>query len=111
TVIFRMLNRELLELPVGKGGVSISREPELLVALRGLLKQTRDGVYQDSNVSFFLPKTGEPLAGLENLDAAREQLKEYQDTLKRWEKILTAIEQCEKLEAQLKNKRAEAETK
>ena len=51
---------------------------------------------------FLLPKTGEPLAGLENLETAREQLKEYQDTLKRWKEILAAIEQREILEAQLK---------
>jgi hypothetical protein len=100
-----------LELPVGKDGIAVLRQSELSATLRGLLAQTRDGVYRDANVSFPLPTTGEPLAGLENPDTAREQLKEYQDTLKRWKEILVAIEQREKLEAQLKDKRAETGTK
>jgi predicted nucleic acid-binding Zn-ribbon protein len=108
TSIFRVLNRELLELPVGKDGISIKRQGELLAMLRGLVKQTQDGVYRDANVSFALPKTGEPLAGLENLDTAREQLTEHQATLKRWKEILAAIEQREKLEGQLKSKREDA---
>jgi hypothetical protein len=109
SIIFRLLNRELLELPIGKDGVSIVRQGELLTVLRGLLKQTRNNLYRDSNVSVPLPKTGEPLAGLENPDTAREKLKEYQDTLKRWKDILGATEQRESLEAQLQSKRAEAE--
>jgi len=109
--IFRILNRDLLELPVGEDGVSISRQEELLVMLRGLLARTRDRVYRDSAVSFLLPKAGEPLDGLENLDTAREQLADYQSTLKRWKEMLAAIEQREKLEAQRKTKRIEVEAK
>ncbi len=109
--IFRVLNRDLLELTVGKDGVSISRQEELLAMLRGLLARTRDKVYRDTTVSFPLPKAGEPLAGLENLDTAREHLAEYQSTLKRWKEMLAAIEQREKLEAQRKAKRTEVEAK
>lgn len=109
--VFRVLNRDLLELPVGKDGITVSRQEELLAALRRLLACTRDGVYRDTNVSFPLPKTGEPLAGLENLETAREQLAEYQAMLKRWKEILAAIEQREKLEAQRKAKLAETEAK
>jgi hypothetical protein len=111
STIFRLLNRDLLELPVGKDGISIIRQAGLLGALRGVLDQTRDGVYRDANVSVLLPRTGEPLAGLENPETAREQLKEYQETLKRWDAILAAIEQREKLEALLKSKRTEFESK
>lgn len=111
TSIFRVLNRDLLETPLGKDGISVTREAELLGALRGLLSRVEDGAYHDANVSFPLPTTSEPLAGLENLDTAREQLTDYQQTLKRWQATLTAIEQREKLEAQLKAKRAEATAK
>jgi hypothetical protein len=109
--IFRVLNRDLLELPVGKDGVLISQQDELIAMLRGLLARTRDKVYRDATVSFPLPKVGEPLAGLENLDTAREHLAEYQSTLKRWKEMLAAIEQREKLEAQRKAKRTEVEAK
>jgi predicted nucleic acid-binding Zn-ribbon protein len=111
SIVFRILNRELLELPVGKDGIAVSRQKELLAALRCLLDCTQDGVYRDANVSFPLPKTGEPLAGLENLDTAREQLADYQSTLKRWKETLTAIEQREKLETQRKAKLAEVAAK
>jgi hypothetical protein len=109
--IFRVLNHDLLSVPVGKDGFDVLRQKELLGVLRGLLARMKDGVYQDANVSFILPKTGEPLAGLENLDTAREQLADYKDTLKRWKDTLAAIEQREKLEAQLKAKREEIDGK
>ena len=111
SIVFRILNRDLLELPVGKDGIEVRRQQELLAALRRLLESTQDGVYRDNNVSFNLPKTGEPLAGLENLDTAREQLADYQSTLKRWKDTLTAIEQRENLESQRKVKLAEVEAK
>ncbi len=107
--IFRLLNRDLLEIPVGKGGVTTSRQDELLERLRNLLAWVRNGVYRDAIVSFPLPKAGEPLAGLENPDTARDQLVEYQADLKRWGKILAAIEQRENLGFQFKAKLAEVE--
>ena len=109
--IFRVLNHDLLSVPVGKDGFDVSCQEELLGVLRGLLARMKYGVYRDANVSFTLPKTGEPMAGLENLDTAREQLADYKDTLKRWKDILAAIEQREKLEAQLKAKREEIDGK
>jgi predicted nucleic acid-binding Zn-ribbon protein len=109
--MFRVLNRDLLVLPVGSDGVSVSRQEELLAALRALLARTREGVYRDATVTFPLPTIGEPLAGLENLDTAREQLADYQSTLKRWKETLAAIEQRGKLETQSKTKLAEAEAK
>jgi len=105
--VFRLINRDLLELPVSKGGVVVSRREELIATLRSLLGRIRDGVYADTTVSFPLPMAGEPLAGLENPDTAREQLVEYQVTLRRWKDVLGAIEQREKLEGQLKSKHEE----
>ena len=109
--LFRLLNRDLLEMPMGKDGASVSRQKELLATLRGLLAQTRDGIYRDANVSFPLPTGLAPLAGLENLEAAREKLADYQSTLKRWGAILASIEQREKFQAQCKAKRDEVEAK
>jgi hypothetical protein len=111
SAVFRILNRDLLELPVGKDGVVISRQDQLLATLHDLLTRTRNGVYQDAAVSFPLPKTVGPLAGLENPDTAREQLAEYQATLKRWKDILVATEQREKLDAERKAKLAEVQAK
>jgi hypothetical protein len=108
--MFRILNRDILEMPVGDDGVSVSRREELLGTLGGLLTRMQDGVYRDSAVSFPLPKAGEPpLTGLENLDAAREQLAKHQSTLKRCKAILAAIEQRDKLEGQRKVKQGQIE--
>ncbi len=109
--VFRLLNRDLLEVPMGKDGVSVARQEELLATLRALLTRTRGGVYSDPAVSFPLPKGGAPLAGLEDLGAAREKLADYQSTLKRWQETLTAIEQREALEVQRKAEQAEVEVK
>ncbi len=109
--VFRLLNRDLLEMPVGKDGVAIARQEELAGRLRGLLARTRDGVYQDDAVSFPVPMGRAPLEGLENLDTARGELAERQSALKRWSAILAAIEQREKLEARRKTTQAEIEAK
>ncbi len=106
--VFRLLNRDLLELPLGEGGVVVSRADEVVAHLRNLLRRIGDGVYTDAALTFPLPAR-EPLAGLENPDTAREQLKEYQSTLERWKSILAAIEQREKLETQLRSKREDAQ--
>src|SRR5207249_1499801 len=37
SIVFRILNRELLELPVGKDGIAVTRQDQLLAALRRLL--------------------------------------------------------------------------
>jgi hypothetical protein len=69
---------------------------DLAAAQTELTSRLKDGVYRDAMVSFNLPRTGEPMAGLENLDTAREQLADYKDTLKRWKDSLAAIEQRER---------------
>jgi hypothetical protein len=109
--LFRVLNRDLLELPIGSQSTAIARESELLATLRGLLDRVRDGVYTDSNISFPLPGGIEPVAGLANLETVREQLAEHRDTLHRWQLILTAIEEREKLEADLRQHRAQFDAK
>lgn len=105
--VFRVLNRDLLEMPVGRDGIQVAREQDLLAVLRGLLARVSEGGYRDANVTFLLATGVVPLAGIENVETARAHLAEYQETLQRWTGILAAIEQREKLEAQLKAKRAE----
>ena len=111
--LFRLLNRNLLEVSLGTDGIVVARQKELAVALRALLARVHGGVYRDANVSFSLSLSGasEPLAGLDNLDTVREQLAEHRETLVRWQKILTAIEQREKIEVELNKRRAEHEAK
>jgi hypothetical protein len=107
--IFQLLNRDLLETPLGPEGIRVKREAELLAVLRGLLKGVKDGLYEDDTVAVRLTSRTPPLAGLENVETAREQLNEHRETLQHWQGILNATEQREKLHAQLKAGKAERE--
>jgi hypothetical protein len=110
-ILFRLLNRDLLELPVGPEGVTIQRENDLLQGLNSLLQRVHDNVYADANVSLPLPRRSDPLLGLANPDAAREQLADHRSNLQRLQLLLAAIEQREKLESDLQRRRGECETK
>jgi hypothetical protein len=109
--IFRLLNRDLLETPLGKDGAIVARETELLATLRQLLASVNNGVYADANIALPLPTGLAPLAGLDDIETVRAELAEHTATLTRWQKILAAIEHREKLETELKQARTEAETK
>jgi hypothetical protein len=88
-------------LPVDPAGLTIKRQQELLSLLRGILDSTAGGRYEDPNVSIRFGAHEFPLAGLEDVEAARENLKEYQETLDHWKNVLSAIEQRESLQAKL----------
>ena len=109
--LFRVLNRDLLETPIGAGGITVTREGDFVLALRSLLARVHDGGYRDENIAFQLRGGSEPLADLDNLDSVRQQLTEHRATLTRWENILVAIEQREKWEADLKAKRMALDVK
>ena len=105
TSIFRVLNRDLLQVPVGSDGVQVKRQRDLLAALRDLLSRISAGAYDDANVTIRLPSHTAPLAGLDSVETAREHLEEHRQALQRWQAILVAIEQRESLQRQLKSKR------
>ena len=107
TTIFRVLSRDLLEIPVGSDGVQVKRQRDLIAVLRELLSRVSDGTYEDDNVIITLPSHTAPLQGLESVETAREHLEEHRQALERWQAILVAIEQRESLQRQLKIKREE----
>jgi len=109
--IFRVLNRDLLEIPVGSDGIQVVRQRDLITALRELISRMGDGVYQDENVTIKLHSHTLPLAGLENVETARKNLEDHRDTLQRWQNILAAIEQRESIQRQLKAKREQRDGK
>ncbi len=107
--VFRLLNPGLLELPVDKSGIDVKREQELMGDLRRLLDCVKDGRYQDPNVEIQFSPHALPLAGLEDVEAAREHLKEYQETLAHWQNVFNAIEQRESLQARMNTLRGDLE--
>ncbi len=111
TSIFRVLSRDLLQVPVGADGVQVKRQRDLLAALRDLLSRIGAGAYDDASVTIKLPTHTVPLAGLDSVEAAREHLEEHRQALQRWQAILAAIEQREFLQRQLKSKREQRDGK
>jgi len=78
--------------------------------LRALSHRVQKDVYRDANVEVPLPAGENSLAQLANPDAVRRRLADDEETLKRWEAILHAIQEREKLTAKLQRNRVE-ETK
>ena len=100
--LFRLLNPDLLEYPVAAGNIEVHRKGELTAALRGIVARFTGDVYQDENVTIAFRGSAAPVAKVANVEAVRDRLAEDQKSLQRWQEILTAIEQREVLEQELK---------
>lgn len=100
--LFRLLNPELLEYPIAAGSIEVHRRPELLATLRGLISKLTADAYHDDNVTISFRGAGAPVARVANIETIRERMVEDQQSLDRWQKILTAIEQREALEKEKK---------
>jgi energy-coupling factor transporter ATP-binding protein EcfA2 len=105
--IFRLLNPDLLEYPVAPGSIEVHRQRELLAALRELVTRLAGDGYHDANITINFRGSSAPVASVANVEAIRERLKDDHEALKRWQSILVAIEQREKLEGQRKAIREE----
>ncbi len=101
--LFRLLNPDLLEYPVAAGSLEIHRRPELLAALRGLISKLTGDAYHDDNVTITFRGVAVPVAKVANVETVRERLEEDREHLKRWQDILSAIEQRETLEKEKKS--------
>jgi hypothetical protein len=80
----------------------VHRLPELLGALRGLISKLTGDAYHDDNVTISFRGVALPVAKVDNVETMRERLKDDQVELKRWQDILSAIEQRENLEKEKK---------
>lgn len=109
--LFRLFNRNLLEYPIGPDGIQVTAEKEVLKTLRSLLKRLSDDGFQDPAFSIRFRGSELPLAGLENIEAVEERLKEDREKLEHWQSVLRAIEQREKLEQELQLRRQELSAK
>jgi hypothetical protein len=109
--LFRLINPDLLEYPMGSDGISVLRERELVGTLREIISRLADGSYGDPNVTIAFRGQSLPVARVANVEAVRERLKDDRDSLTRWQGILSAIEQREKLETERNSIRKELETK
>jgi hypothetical protein len=100
--LFRLLNPDLLEYPVAAGSLEVHRRLQLLAALRGLISNLTGDAYHDENVTITFRGVAAPVAKVANVETVRERLEDDRQNLKRWQDILTAIEQRETLEKEKK---------
>jgi hypothetical protein len=109
--LFTLLNFELLEYPAGPDGVDVRDGRALESWFREALSRVRDGVFEDRIGRIRLRPGHRRLSELENIERVREELDEWRRTLERLTATLTAIRERERLQEQLRTKRAERETK
>jgi septal ring factor EnvC (AmiA/AmiB activator) len=100
--VFRVLNFELLETPLGDDGITVSSEERVLALVRDLAARVNDGVYDDEFTHAVLQPARRSVSELENIKALREKLEEDAETLRRWETILKTITERERLAGDLK---------
>src|SRR5262249_36448553 len=107
---FRVLNFDLLETAVGSDGVKVKDDTRWREAVRAVAGRVRDGIYEDDTGRIVLRPQLRSVGDLANVERLREELKDHAETLARWQRILNAINEREKLAAQLKQTQADLET-
>ena len=105
----RLFNFDLLETPVGKDGITLKHPDDFTTTLRELRARIDGDVYRDGTVEVPLPTSHHSLAELENPDAVRRGLEEEQETLRRCEAVLKAIDDKEKLQVELQTKEGQTD--
>lgn len=103
----RLFNFDLLETPVGDDGIRLKKPDDFIASLRALSERIQDNIYRDHSAEVPLPASQHTLASLENPDAVRERLVDDEETLRRCEVILKAIDEREKLAIELEKKEGE----
>jgi hypothetical protein len=105
--VFRVLNFDILETPIGSDGIVIRDEARLLSVIRDMATRVREGKYEDGAASIALRAGRTNVGDLANVERLREELKDHAETLARWQMILKAINEREKLAADLRLRQSE----
>lgn len=105
----RLFNFAFFEAPVGTDGITLKQPKDFIQTLQALRTRIDSDVYRDALIEAPLPTSHRSLAELDNPGAVQESLKEAEETLRRCEAILKAIDQYEKLKLELRTKETEAE--
>jgi hypothetical protein len=109
SLLARLFNFDLLETPTGDDGIRLKQPNDFVTTLRILRERIDGNVYRDGTAEVPLPPSHHSLAELENPDAVRQGLEEEEETLRRCEAILKAIDDKEKLQTELQTQQGEAD--
>jgi hypothetical protein len=108
-MLSRLFNYDILELPVGQGGVSIHNEDHLFQALRLMSNRIRGEVYEDSYITLPLPSARRDVNELGDAAKLNERLSDEEAELERCETVLDAVQRRDALIEELNAKREQVE--
>ena len=109
--LFRLLNRDLLEYPVGGEGVRIDGPVALKARVERLLSHFDGLFYRDEDIAIRFANEPGGVARVPNVPSLKQQLAEHRETILKLEQILRAIEQRESLVAERKKAVEDLEAK
>jgi energy-coupling factor transporter ATP-binding protein EcfA2 len=89
--LFRILNPDLLGLAVGRTGVTLSNQKEVVARLRQLVSRITDGVYQDDSMTVCLGPASDVLAKFQNVESLEKELERQKKNVARLTALLEAV--------------------
>lgn len=96
--IFGILNSEILELPLGRKGVTMTDQRAVIARLRQVLDRTSTEVYQDELLTVRYRLATAAVAKLQSIDTLRKELLHLETEQQRVEKLAVAVREREKYE-------------
>jgi hypothetical protein len=99
--IFGIISADLLELPLGRKGISITSREGVFQRVRHVLDQIKDEVYQDELLTIRFNPASSAIAKLESVEALRKELRQLQGEQVRLEKLANAVRDRQKCEREL----------
>jgi hypothetical protein len=107
----RLFNFEILEQPLDSQTVVLHDPDAFISNLKQVTERIRGGVYRDDTADIHLPPSHRDLNEIENVNALRRRLSEYEAGLRRWKHILDAIKNRETLAVRLQSLQEQVEGK
>ena len=89
--IFGIISADLLELPLGRKGISITSREGVFQRVRHVLDQIKGEVYQDELLTIRFNPVSSAVAKLESVEALRKELRQLQGEQVRLEKLANAV--------------------
>jgi len=108
--LFDVLNPALLGLSVGRAGITLSNQSEVIARLRELVSRINDGVYQDDSMTIRLGAQGDVLSKFESIEALERELDRETKSVTRLTALLEAVTQRDEIASKIDKLRADKQT-
>ena len=109
--LIRLFNIDILEQPLGPNSVSLIKPDSFVGNLKLIAQRISHGAYCDETVELHLPRSERALNEVANVKVLQDRCGEHEVELKKWKRILDAINSREAIAAKLNLLREEVEGK